>query len=76
MEKTVEELLNNYINGDYEDDGFFIENDLDKKRKKMINNKEEDVDDYTQKFLETAKNFRNIFRNKIPRRKKGNKRNG
>ena len=42
----------------------------------MINNKEEDVDDYTQKFLETAKNFRNIFRNKIPRRKKGNKRNG
>ena len=76
MEKTVEELLNNYINGDYEDDGFFIENDLDKERKKMINNKEEDVDDYTQKFLETAKNFRNIFRNKIPRRKKGKKRNG
>ena len=76
MGKTVEELLNNYINGDYEDDGFFIENDLDKERKKMINNKEEDVDDYTQKFLETAKNFRNIFRNKIPRRKKGKKRNG
>ena len=73
MEKTVEELLQNYINGDYEEEGFYIENDLNNEREKMENNKEENVDDYTQYFLETAKNFRKIFKNKIPRRKKGTK---
>lgn len=73
MEKTVEELLQNYINGDYEEEGFYIENDLNKERKKMIMNEEEDVDNYTQNFLETAKNFGYIFRNKIARRKKGTK---
>ena len=73
MEKTVEELLQNYINGDYEEEGFYIENDLNNEREKMENNEEENVDDYTQYFLETAKNFRKIFRDKIPRRKKGTK---
>ena len=73
MEKTVEELLQNYINGDYEEEGFYIENDLKNVREKMDNNEEKNVDDYTQYFLETAKNFGKIFRNKIPRRKKGTK---
>ncbi len=61
MEKTVEELLQNYINGDYEEEGFYIENDLKNEREKMDNNEEKNVDDYTQYFLETAKNFGKIL---------------
>ena len=70
LDKTVEELLQSYINGDYENEGFYIENDLEKEKEKMINNGEENIDDYAKKFLETAKNFGNIFRKKIPRQKK------
>ena len=72
LDKTVEELLQSYINGDYENEGFYIENDLEKEQEKMINNEEENIDDYAKKFLETAKNFGNIFRKKIPRQKKNN----
>ena len=38
----------------------------------MINNGEDNIDDYAKKFLETANNFGNIFRKKIPRQKKNN----
>ena len=71
-EKTVEQLLKAYINGDYENEGFYIENDLKKEKEKMINNGEDNIDDYAKKFLETANNFGNIFRKKIPRQKKNN----
>ena len=72
LDKTVEELLQSYINGDYENEGFYIENDLEKEKEKMINNGEDNIDDYAKKFLETANNFGNIFRKKIPRQKKNN----
>ena len=70
LEKTVEELLKSYINGDYENEGFYIENDLKKEKEKMINNGEDNIDDYIERFLETAKNFGNIFKKKIPRKTK------
>lgn len=70
MEKTVEELLYNYVNGDYRNEGFYIEDDLDEEKKKMIINEEEGIDDYTENLIETAKNLGNIFRSKISRRKK------
>ena len=70
MEKTVEQLLKAYINGDYENEGFYIENDLKKEKEKMINNGEDNIDDYIERFLETAKNFGNIFKKKIPRKTK------
>jgi len=70
LEKTVEQLLKSYINGDYENEGFYIENDLKKEKEKMINNGEDNIDDYIERFLETAKNFGNIFKKKIPRKTK------
>ena len=65
LDKKVEELLNNYINGDYKDEGYFIEFDL---------KKNEQIDDinknnYAKKFIETAKNFAHIFYTKKSRRK-------
>jgi len=36
----------------------------------MINNGEDNIDDYIERFLETAKNFGNIFKKKIPRKTK------
>ena len=69
MEKTVEELMNSYINGDYEKEGFYIENDLSKEKEKMKSNGEDDILEYGDNFLKIAKNFRNIFSKKISRRK-------
>lgn len=72
FEKTVEELMKNYVNGDYEEEGFFVVNDLDIKKKKMKENEEEDIDNYVDKYLETAKNFDKIIKNKRPKKKRVN----
>lgn len=61
-------MLENYINGDYADEGFSLEKDLNEE--KMKNLKEEDIDDYIENLLITAKNFGTIFRKKVPRRRK------
>ena len=65
LDKKVEELLNNYINGDYKDEGLFIEYDL----KKIEEFDEINKNNYAKKFIETAKNFSHIFKIKISRRK-------
>ena len=65
LNKKVSELLNNYINGTYKDEGFYIEYDLKKIEEFDKKNKNE----YTKKFIETAKNFSHIFHKKISRRK-------
>ena len=72
MNKTVEELLNNYVNGDYKNEGYFIENELNKEKEKMKNQGENDIyiSDYINKFINIARNFGKIFRNKISRRDK------
>ena len=73
LEKNVEELLKIYVNGDYASEGFYIENDLNEEKEKMIKNEEEGIDDYAEHFIETARNLGKIFRMKIPRRKKQKK---
>lgn len=72
MNKTVEELLNNYVNGDYKNEGYFIENELNKEKEKMKNQGENDIyiSDYINKFINIARNFGKIFRNKTSRRDK------
>lgn len=65
LDKKVEELLNNYINGDYKDEGFFIEYDL----KKIEQIDDINESNYAKKFIETAKNITHIFYNKKSRRK-------
>jgi len=72
MNKTVEELLSNYVNGDYKNEGYFIENELNKEKEKMKNQGENDIyiSDYINKFINIARNFGKIFRNKTSRRDK------
>jgi hypothetical protein len=69
LDKTVEELLNNYVNGDYKDKGFYIELDMSKK---LDINDIYDINKYIEKFIQVAKNFRRIFERKISRKKKLN----
>lgn len=65
LDKKVEELLNNYINGDYKDEGFFIEYDL----KKIEQIDDINKNNYAKTFIEIAKNFAHIFNKKKSRRK-------
>lgn len=65
LNKSVEELLNDYINGAYKDEGFFIQYDLDNIKEFDEKNENE----YANKFIETAKNLAPIFNKKISRRK-------
>ena len=65
LNKSVEELLNDYINGTYKDEGFFIQYDLDNIKEFDEKNENE----YANKFIETAKNLAQIFNKKISRRK-------
>ena len=67
LDKTVEELLNNYVNGDYKDKGFFIELDMNKK---LDFNEIDDINKYAVKFITIAKNFRSIFESKTSRKKR------
>ena len=73
MEKSFEELLKIYVNGGYANEGFYIENDWNEEKEKMIINEEEGIDDYAKHFIETAGNLGKIFRMKISRRKKEKK---
>lgn len=68
LDKTVEELIKNYVNGDYKNEGFYIENELVQDRIK--NPEDENNEEYEKKFIERAKNIKNIFTKKISRRKK------
>ena len=67
LDKTVEELLNNYVNGDYKDKGFFIELDMNKK---LDFDEIDDINIYAEKFIKIAKNFRSIFESKTSRKKR------
>lgn len=69
MEKTVEELMENYVNGDYSNEGFDINIDLNREKEKMEKNGENDIDEYIEKFKISAGQFRKIFERKIARNK-------
>ena len=71
LDKTVEQLIQNYVNGDYKTEGFYIENELIHDKEK--NPDDENNEEYQKKFIERAKDFKNIFENKTARRKKGTK---
>ena len=71
LDKTVEELIQNYVNGDYKTEGFYIMNELIHDREK--NPDDENNEEYEKKFIERAKDLKTIFENKTAKRKKANK---
>ena len=71
LDKTVEELIQNYVNGDYKTEGFYIMNELIHDREK--NPDDENNEEYEKKFIERAKDLKTIFENKTAKGKKANK---
>ena len=67
--KTIEEMLNSYANGDYKEEGFYLENDLALIEEKSKNKKGVILEKYIETLRETVKNFRKIFEEKSGRNK-------
>jgi len=67
--KTVEEMLNSYVKGDYKEEGFYLENDLALIEEKSKNKKGVILEKYIETLRETVKNFRKIFEEKSGRNK-------
>ena len=69
VNKTVEEMLICYANGDYINEGFYLEVDLNKIKEKNIKKEGVNIEKYIEKLRNMVKNFRNIFLNKSVRKK-------
>ena len=67
--KTIEEMLNSYANGDYKEKGFYLENDLALIKEKSKNKKGVILEKYIETLREIVKNFRKIFEEKSGRNK-------
>ena len=58
-----------YANGDYINEGFYLEVDLNKIKEKNIKKEGVNIEKYIEKLRNMVKNFRNIFLNKSVRKK-------
>lgn len=67
--KTVEDMLNSYAKGDYKEEGFYLENDLDIIKQKSKKKEGVILEKYIETLRETVKNFRKIFEEKSGRNK-------
>jgi len=67
--KTVEDMLNSYAKGDYKEEGFYLENDLDIIKQKSKNKEGVILEKYIETLRKNVKNFRKIFEEKSGRNK-------
>jgi len=67
--KTVEDMINSYAKGDYKEEGFYLENDLDIIKQKSKKKEGVILEKYIETLRETVKNFRKIFEEKSGRNK-------
>ena len=67
--KSVEQMLNSYVKGDYKEEGFYLENDLDIIKQKSKKKEGVILEKYIETLRETVKNFRKIFEEKSGRNK-------
>ena len=70
LEKTVSELYNDYCN-DIETEGFqTLKNELERLHEEMIDDEEENIEEYLKEYERVAKNLEKIFENKRSRNNK------
>ena len=67
--KTVEDMLNSYAKGDYKEEGFYLENDLDIIKQKSKKKEGVILEKYIETLRKNVKNFRKIFEEKSGRNK-------
>ena len=67
--KTVEDMLNSYAKGDYKEEGFYLENDLDIIKQKSKKKEGVILEKYIETLRKNVKNFRKIFEGKSGRNK-------
>ena len=67
--KTVEDMLNSYAKGDYKEEGFYLENDLDIIKQKSKKKEGVILEKYIETLRKNVKNFRKIFEEKSVRNK-------
>jgi hypothetical protein len=67
--KTVEDMLNSYAKGDYKEEGFYLENDLDIIKQKSKKKEGVILEKYIETLRKNVKNFRKIFEEKSGRSK-------
>lgn len=70
LDKTVNCLLNDYVEGKYKDEGFSLDIDLNEIKEKMEKNNEKNINNYIQEYKAKVKDFGNIFEKKISRNRK------
>ena len=74
LDKTVKELMEDYVKGIYLEEGFSLDIDLEKIKEKLIKEGDNNnIEGYIYNYKKTVINLENIFESKISRKRKTSK---